>query len=333
MHAGIMVAVYGDSTDLMRIFAFGSAGVQFFFVLSGFIIYYVHHGDVGTGKVLPYLQKRVVRIYPVYILVTLALAPFWLFVPSWGEPYHKSISALVLSLLLLPQDHEPHLIVAWTLIHEMMFYLVFATLVMSRIAGRVSLAMWFSVILAANILLGWDLAFPASHVLSVNNLLFALGMFAAWVVLRMKPRLPAGGFLAGNLLFLATGAVWSWQGELSEPHRAALILFFGLASFLIVLYATQPALNERFRRYRFPLLLGDASYSIYLIHNPAMALASKLFVLTGMALPNLILFVSLIIIATGAGVVLHLCIEKPLLASIRARISAPPVGRMQAPSG
>jgi len=51
---------------------FGHAGVDFFFVLSGFIIFFVHGKDIGKPSRLPhYVWRRFIRIYPVYWAVTL----------------------------------------------------------------------------------------------------------------------------------------------------------------------------------------------------------------------------------------------------------------------
>ncbi len=54
------------------LFAFGHAGVDFFFVLSGFIILHVHAGDIGRPVRLGhYLQRRFTRVYPFYWVVFL----------------------------------------------------------------------------------------------------------------------------------------------------------------------------------------------------------------------------------------------------------------------
>lgn len=57
---------FGDLTYI-RLFRFGSAGVEFFFVLSGFIIMYAHQKDIGRPDALAYYaRRRAVRIYPSY---------------------------------------------------------------------------------------------------------------------------------------------------------------------------------------------------------------------------------------------------------------------------
>src|SRR5665213_1586618 len=63
-----------DADPLKSLFSFGSCGVQFFFVLSGFIITLVHRKDFGVPQRLPhYVRKRLVRIYPTYIIIFVAV--------------------------------------------------------------------------------------------------------------------------------------------------------------------------------------------------------------------------------------------------------------------
>ena len=72
-HAGRMLALpqYAGHVALGGVFNFGNAGVDFFFVLSGFIIFFVHEKDIGQTQRLPaYIWSRVTRIYPIYWLVT-----------------------------------------------------------------------------------------------------------------------------------------------------------------------------------------------------------------------------------------------------------------------
>src|ERR1700690_1319738 len=72
-HAGGGVALpqYVGFIPLGGFFNFGHAGVDFFFVLSGFIIYFVHHRDIGHPASLPrYTWRRLTRVLPIYWVVT-----------------------------------------------------------------------------------------------------------------------------------------------------------------------------------------------------------------------------------------------------------------------
>ena len=128
-----------------RLSQFGHAGVDFFFVLSGFIICFVHAGDIGrpdrTGH---YLTRRTTRIYPIYWVVlgvTLALLALGsrAVVPSPGK--------ILADFLLLPIG-TPTLGIAWTLQYEMAFYAIFLVLILHRLAGLLLLAAWATFVLA-----------------------------------------------------------------------------------------------------------------------------------------------------------------------------------------
>jgi hypothetical protein len=85
---------------------FGRAGVDFFLVLSGFIISYVHHGDVGhPDRLRRYLWRRLTRIYPIFWVILGIECCRALFSPDRSarlEPWH-----VLQSLLLLPENTEP----------------------------------------------------------------------------------------------------------------------------------------------------------------------------------------------------------------------------------
>ena len=288
----------------LGVFDFGRAGVQFFFVLSGYIIYYVHREDVGTGAVAPYLKKRATRVYPLYVLVTLVLAPVFFLVPSFGEPYHRDPAALLMSLALIPQGHQPHLAVAWTLVHEVIFYALFATLILNRTVGRYVLGAWLAAVIVANVMTS-DIPYPLAYLLSANNLLFGLGMLTAACQLR-------GGwptFLLGNAAFLATGLI-------TQTNEGALvILSYGLASAAIL--STAASLDAYFK-HRAMRALGDASYAIYLTHYPAISVVCKIMSMLGIASTSIAFAISSLVAVIG-GVAIHYWIEVPLLGFFRHR--------------
>lgn len=146
-HVNVVLLKYFDGTIPDTTFRpIGSSGVFFFFTLSGFIIFHAHRHEVLKRTLLPqYFVKRAVRILPIYWIVTLALLPAWLLVPSFGEEYNRSFPALVNSLLLIPQSHYPHLPVGWTLIHEGLFYAIFALFFLTRHFNRLLMA-WVAAI-------------------------------------------------------------------------------------------------------------------------------------------------------------------------------------------
>lgn len=107
-----------------NIFKAGWNGVDFFFVLSGFIITYVHYKDLGHQNRIPsYLTKRIIRIYPPYWIFAIISTIFYFFIHTVNT---DSLLFIVKSFFLVPQDHNPVLDVGWSLVHEIVFYILFA---------------------------------------------------------------------------------------------------------------------------------------------------------------------------------------------------------------
>ena len=115
-------------------FLAGDAGVDVFFVISGFIMYFVHHNDFGVpGAPLEFLKKRISRIVPIYWLLTTLAVVIIIAVPNLMVTHNSRIgfSWIASSYLFLPiasrgSTISPIIGVGWTLDYEMFFYLAFA---------------------------------------------------------------------------------------------------------------------------------------------------------------------------------------------------------------
>src|SRR6516165_1374991 len=108
---------YFNCKPLGHLFYFGEAGVDFFLVLSGFIITYVHRRDVGRpDRLRVYAWKRLTRIYPTYWAALVPLVLVFFLVPQFGLGHERDVDSILCSMLLLPHPHHaPILGVAWTL--------------------------------------------------------------------------------------------------------------------------------------------------------------------------------------------------------------------------
>ncbi len=371
-HASIAAGTYLGDSSLKPYFPFGAAGVQFFFVLSGFIIYWIHARDIDQPSRLPtYLKKRLVRIYPIYWVVMLAVLVLSL---SIGAEIRGTTRDVLLSISLLPQPLEPTPVgAAWTLVHEITFYLLFATLLLSRRFGTAIMWLWAIGICvtlvmyplhtrsrrvipekntAQNVLPAettfrevveqpehqtaanageetsaaearHGLPFPASFYFNVNNLLFLMGIVSAMAQRKysaLQGRLGLASFLAGNMLFI-TVSVCHVALEWGKDWPL-LILAYGVASFFIVLGATSEQVQGLFQNRKWLLFLGDASYSIYLIHFAALRLPAKAFQITHVAnyVPTWILFLVMSAFGVVVGCLLYAYVEKPLLEYLNARL-------------
>ncbi len=169
-------AAYGAPL-LASTFQFGHAGVDFFFVISGFIILFVHYGDVGQpARLNHYLERRFTRVLPTYWV---ALGLTVLLSLAGGHALPRFVDA-VWSVFLLPSHREPILGIAWTLQYEIAFYAVFAVLIANRFVGLAIMAAWFLAVAAILAVLGWTPSFIPQSLCGAFSLEVFLGMAAAW---------------------------------------------------------------------------------------------------------------------------------------------------------
>lgn len=105
----------------------GWFGVDIFFVLSGFIIFYSNFSNIGVKhKTKEYFYRRLIRIYPVYWIVTLFAI---LLYKSAKNNFKLELGYAIKSFLLIPQANKPIVTVGWTLTYELFFYLMFGLLI------------------------------------------------------------------------------------------------------------------------------------------------------------------------------------------------------------
>jgi peptidoglycan/LPS O-acetylase OafA/YrhL len=209
----------------------------------------------------------------------------------------------------------------------MLFYALFATLSLNRLLGISLLAAWFAAIGVVNVL---GVAPPSAlliYLLSVNNLLFGFGMAAAF--LATTQRAPAGSrgvavFVLGNAGFLAVGLLVNRMEHITWGQQAVLALAFGVASFMIMLQSKNATLDAIASRRPLMRFLGDASYSIYLIHYPALSLCCKVMQHFEPKLSPFLVFFGVSIFAVLCGVGLHVSIERPAGKLLRKRLLGRP---------
>ena len=294
-------------------FDFGHAGVQFFFVLSGFIILSAHRRDIGDrAQFGSFMWKRVRRIYPLYWIVLLFVAPIFMFIPSLGSGLEHQPGVLLDSALLMHvAGHGAAVIsVSWTLFHEVLFYAMFSLLIINRRAGIIALAAWF----AASICAGNPQANPygLDFVFSSLHLLFGMGMAAAWFTKNRVCAIPAVVALAGVTLFFGAGIEEVYGHYLSFDVSS---LLYGAGSTLVIVGAVELERQGRLRVPNVLLYLGNASYSIYLAHVLALSVLAKVAVMVvqHVAVPHSVIYLALVAGSTLAGVGLHELVEKPVL--------------------
>jgi len=319
-HAAVIMNLpkYYEATPLNGFFGFGYAGVDFFFVLSGFIILYVHYADIGRRqKLLPYFTKRFIRIYPLHWIVTAIFIAGLLIYPMREFP---DLDKVVRSLFLIPQDGYPLGVVAWTLIHEVSFYLLFGLLIASRLFGSLVLLLWFISVLFGAIYIQDDAGYLQKFLFSAHNLEFLLGMGVALLVCRWD--IHSFWRLAGYVgVVIFALAAWLNNDGTIAPNF--LLSLYAIGSALII-YAlvSGDLMGELKQPGRWLVFFGSASYSIYLIHFLALSVFIKVFLKIGADqwLPLTINYLGLVLLSVLTGSLLHLYIEKPLLKLCRSKL-------------
>ncbi|MBS0559144.1 MAG: acyltransferase, partial [Proteobacteria bacterium] len=285
-----------------------AAGVDFFFVLSGFIIASTHLADTAHPERLGfYIKRRFLRIYPVYWAVLIPLVAIYSAVPSFGHAAQHDLGALLPSFTLLPVGNAMILGVAWTLQFEILFYFMFGLTIWRR-AGWAALSVWFlATALALPFWSGW--AYPWSFFLNPRILEFGAGVAAALYVARAQ--VPAPGLLlaagiGGFLLSLATDHGAAATAALPYTYT------FGISALLILLALVELERRGRVPQWRIFGLIGAASYAIYLVHTVAESAAERPFMLLRASLPPAASALCLALVGIAAGLVFHLIVERPV---------------------
>jgi exopolysaccharide production protein ExoZ len=340
LHAADSTAFLGHA-PFAGMFRFAHAGVDFFFVLSGFIIYYVNVQDMDhPAKVWGYYWKRFVRIYPTYWIITAALGLLLVVSPT-KDRYEQDIGNVISSILLLPTVHWPILPQAWTLRHELLFYFLFSILFIDRRIGWTLMGIW-GVATACNAGYFWITgdqyfsyyySFVGSILLRGFNLEFFFGMFVAWLVLRAQPWRPYLLLVIGIAIFFGNGLYESWGPVLPvewPPRHLAYAIGSALA-----LYGLVGA--EKLGKLKVPaplVLLGGASYSLYLVHDILILLLHEALRLMQpyVTMQVELTFILVVGICVASAIVFHLKIEQPMLRLLRRGIASRVAPGVNAPA-
>jgi peptidoglycan/LPS O-acetylase OafA/YrhL len=328
----------GALPALPRALAFGYAGVDLFFVISGYVI--CHITADRPFRLGRFAARRWLRIAPLYWLFTLLAALAACLHPAWGGE-QLDPGFLLHSLSLLPMRELPFLDVGWSLEHEMIFYALAGALLATG-RGRWlphALALGF----AAGVLLHGVVPeltgrrFFDAHLFSLYHVGFLVGvlLFRHRVALtELDWRVPLAAGTLGVLLvsswvaghYTRPDATWHVAtqpfGFAGVGRTAGYALCSGLLLQGLLAAERSGALARMPRRLRFGLnRIGDASYVLYLSHFFVYSLLAKAYIALGvpaqLAAPALAVA---LLAAVLFAIAVHVAIERSLLRAIRARI-------------
>lgn len=307
------------SRSLFFIHQIGNSGVDLFFVLSGYLIYGML---IRKPKpFFPYLYRRIMRIYPTFLVVLVAYIALSYVFPSESKlPYSQLDKFIYIcqNVLLLPGlfNIEPIITVAWSLSYEFFFYLLIPLLIpilKLRAWGANQRVLFFGIFTLFGFL------FFQKYGQHTRLMMFISGILLFEVKNNYNIKLPKySGIISLFVALTITGLkssialVGVWQVLL------IFILFFILC---LESFSDQKGSSSIF--VFTPLRwLGNMSYSYYLVHG--LTLKFSFLVLSSFVKPAyqfesifwllwLPLFFITLIVASG----LFIIIERPLSLNYR----------------
>jgi peptidoglycan/LPS O-acetylase OafA/YrhL len=305
LHAGWSHAGYVGNNAYRHALSSGIVGVDLFFIISGFIMYYTIPANSGGWRdAWRFGIKRLTRIWPPYAVWTMVITAIALGLPgskalldpfTWPD-FFRSLSFLPTTVRFFPPAYTlPILNVGWTLNYEMYFYLVlFACLFTARWKWLV-----FTLWLAAAMLVA-----PALASMGVNGTPSASAMSSALAMTLRSPimwefvvgMLIAHGYKRGcqftrlrsSLLMAAAACIFLIVQCIVVKQIDHGLAHCGLPAACIVL-ALALAPRSRLRVW-YPLTwLGKISYSLYLVHLPVLVVVETMLAIRMQPLDPLLL--------------------------------------------
>jgi peptidoglycan/LPS O-acetylase OafA/YrhL len=262
-----LLPLYGVSSP------FGHYGVDMFFVLSGFLMSMIAATDPSD-----FLVRRLIRIVPVYWLCTAGVFLIAMLLPDALHSTKADWANLIKSLLFIPYRKEsglmqPMLNPGWTLNYEIYFYGVFALALRLKLPKP---SLFVALIVAVLPAVAWFRPLPSDILQFYSSpivLDFVLGIGVYHLLSRLdaetgSARLKLAGLLGCLILLPCLEAVW---GLLNRE------LLLGLPAVVIIFLAVRLERKGCSVTNRLLLLVGDASYSLYLTHLYVLQTGEKLF--------------------------------------------------------
>lgn len=317
LNIGLGLQKYFSFSPIQIDFHAGAAGVNLFFVISGFIIAYISLEDSSAGfrpRVVTgdFLWRRFARIVPFLWVCVLSYATLRYLGRHGAFEFNSYLNAMILNPLGPVNPTQ-----VWTLRHEMLFYFVFTTVILFGNHRFMITALWF-----ISPFLFFAISAPddpnkarelQTFLFSRFNILFGLG-FAASLVYMRYPRLFVGPIPAGMAVCTALSVLYLFlYVAVDYSHEStAKIVAVGLAA-VAVLYAGLSVINSVAGWFdRLGKILGDASYSIYLTHggfvSAVLGIWAKLY-----ASNVYFVFTTALLVVVLLGIVTHYYVELPLV--------------------
>jgi peptidoglycan/LPS O-acetylase OafA/YrhL len=298
-------------------------GVEFFFVLSGFVMGLMHGGEIGPGgRPLAFFWRRACRIYPIYLIVL--ASQVWRYS---GSPM-VSLENVLAWASLLPIRADNLVVVAWTLRQEVVFYVLFALCLLPRVGAFVlggwvvsTLLCWFGGISVTAP--GW-IGIALGHAVSAFNFEFFAGLLAAFLFRRAPRAHRAAALMIFAGAVLVTWRMWSDGWGAYGPPASRLAYGLGYGAILLGCSLLERGGAVAFRSWpgRVAVAAGAISYPLYLCHVPVIGWVSDRLVASGAAsrLGSDVVFALFATASLAAAAVLTFAFDQPIQALLRGRL-------------
>jgi peptidoglycan/LPS O-acetylase OafA/YrhL len=327
MHAANLMRVehLSGHVGLGNLLGFGYVGVDFFFVLSGFIITYVHFKELGRPQSIPrYLWRRFSRIFPIYwavLALSIVVTTAGHFAAGKGLQMDMGWSDIPGTVFLLMSQGEPQYVgVAWSLQYELIFYVLFCLLLLNVRLGAAVFSAWGVFILAKAFGLV-QLELPL-NLGQVHCLQFLFGVGVGVWTRRRALRLPRAALPASVGIFIAAVLL-----EMRGPwplHSDMGALALGLASAAVLLTLVSLEQQQALRTPAWLARMGSVSYSIYLGHILLINVSYWVMLKLGLyhALPEVLVYALAVSIGLTGTVLLGRYVELPLVSLLKDHVGA-----------
>lgn len=284
-----------------KLHSIGNAGVDLFFVLSGYLIY----GSliVRYQPFVSFIMRRVQRIYPAFIVVFITYIFLSFVFPAENKIPSGSIVGtiyLIQNLLLLPGlfPIEPMITVAWSLSYEMFYYLITPAIVgLFALRKRKSIqrALFFLAVAVAFFVISAGYGGP------VRLNMFISGVLLYEAVSSKHLSTPSSSFGLFALCIGLLGTLLPVTGNSGSAIKVG-ILFVSFFVLCFCCFRNPTAWLPRVFSWTPLRWLGNMSYSYYLLH--------------GLALKAGFLFLTKLLPASGSDSPLWFWIFLPIMFSL-----------------
>lgn len=286
----------------------GAVGVDIFFIISGFIMYYTTSTAFKNPQPAKFYLSRVARIFPPYLIIV----TFILLLHSSGYFYRSldlSWDMTIRSILLFPAD-SLILGVAWTLIYEMYFYSLFAVGLLFK---RKCLIPVVTMGILSGYLLAGYVTDSAIHKYLSNPIVFdfLLGILIGLCFGKFRT-VPTINYLwlAASMIAVTMSSAWLDSSGTTGLLGWDRVSGWGLGSVGIVWFFLHFRVRES-RAQSILLEVGNSSYAIYLTHPIIMIVVAKALSLNFGYIVNGLVFTGSLLASLILGVIYYRYIEGP----------------------